>query len=992
MLTNNSDLFETTFDYIKKINFPLIRHKVKKIGNNSLTLLKFGTDFTKLARLGKFDSCFGRDNELIELMEVLARRQKGNPVLLGDPGVGKSAIVEHFANQIVANLVPFILQGRTIISLDLVQIVGGSSHRGDFENRLNQIIKEVLENPHIIIFIDEIHIICGAGAVDAGEGSGKMDAANILKPYLSRGNFQCIGASTRKEYEKIEKDPALSRRFQPIYIKESSRDTAIQILYNLRPTLESYHNIILEPVTLKLAVDLSTRYIHDRFLPDKAIDLIDQISAKEAIKQTDIRKVSLIRGIINSLSNSLEKLRLEAFRQENIVDQYIFQEINNTYKDFIVKWFENPTEFDDFKGLKMSSISENLLDQLKLLILNYSEKFLFLAFENKIKEAKLNTLTFFYNQNLLIFQKLVRSTFLNKKLDLSLYRIFIYIYLIKSIKNYSLDNKSYNFKFINYNNNKLDYFKIKDKEHLIKIFNFQQKNAYIYFNKLKKKLYNQKYFRQDILKIDYKLVISDRTLMNFSIKEKNNFKLKLFNFNLESLKPLITRSNINIFKDQSNLKLSNDEKDIFSQIFDNTLLNQDDFISQDNLKVVITADHLTDLLAKTMNIPLETLSQNESIRLLNLEAVLHERVIGQEEAISAIAKAIRRSKLGIQNSNRPIASFLFCGPTGVGKTEIVKALAYIMFGSEKSIIRFDMSEFMEKHSISRLIGAPAGYIGYGDGAELTDSVKRNPYSIVLFDEAEKAHPDILNILLQILEDGRLTDTQKRLISFENTIIILTSNAAAAEIQNILTKEETSKNDKSTNYKSTVDLSISSKSDVEENSLYGVIKFLKSPVSTSYHLDLKKKISQLLNIPLSNYKNTLLNNSENEFSIKTLKNAVTEKLSTIFLPEFLNRFDDIIVFKPLTIEQLRKIAEIMINKLIERVKLKNVNLIIDDSVKLKLAKDAYNPSFGARPLRRLITKSIEDKISEILLSRKLQKQNITLKFVVNLVNNIEIISI
>ena len=957
MSSNDLNWLEKTVDYIQKINLPFIEYKLKKNNNDNLkNLLKNGVDFTRLARLGKFDPCFGRESELTKLMEILARRQKGNPVLLGDPGVGKSAIIEHFANQIVANLVPFILQGRTIISLDLVQIVAGSSHRGDFESKLNNIIREVLLNPHIILFIDEIHILSGAGSIDGN--SGGMDAANILKPYLSRGSLQCIGASTRGEYEnRIQKDSALSRRFQPIYIKESSADTALKILYNLRPTLESYHNVILHPLTLKFAVDLSIRYIHDRFLPDKAIDLVDQISAKEAISQTDIQKVSLIRGIVNSLSNTLEKLRLEAFRKGDIVTQYIFQEINSTYKHFIIKWFENPLLFNNSKPLQVSSISETLLDQLKLLIFQNTEKFLFLSFKDKIKKIKLNNLVFLYNQNLIIFKKLINSNLLKKKLKLNLYRIFIFIYFLKSMKNSNLKMMQ----------SKIQYF------------------SYIYLNKLKNKLNDQKYLKQDILKCDYKMQIIENVLISTSLKERNNFKLKLLNFNLDFIKPLIKKSNISILKQIPNLDLLVNEKDIFFNILNNKILKEENNINNENdTRKEITATHLINSLAQTMNVPLENISEDESTKLLNLENALHEKVIGQEDAISSIAKAIRRSRLGLQSIDRPIASFLFCGPTGVGKTEIVKTLAYIMFGSEKSIIRFDMSEFMEKHSISRLIGSPPGYVGYENGGELTDNVRRNPYSIVLFDEAEKAHPDVLNILLQILEDGRLTDSQKRLISFENTIIVLTSNAAAGEIQNILTKKEMLENgltDKSNNENSTTFI----KEIIQETISYGALNFLKSPISFNYNDDLRKKLHNILNYSLSYYKNT----KENTINTKSLKSLVIEKLSAIFLPEFINRFDDIIIFRPLTVEQLRKISIIMIDKVIQKAKIKNVNLIVEDNVKLKLARDAYNPIFGARPLRRAITKNVEDRVSEVLLSYNSKNEKIAIKFSLSSLGEINI---
>jgi ATP-dependent Clp protease ATP-binding subunit ClpA len=382
-------------------------------------------------------------------------------------------------------------------------------------------------------------------------------------------------------------------------------------------------------------------------------------------------------------------------------------------------------------------------------------------------------------------------------------------------------------------------------------------------------------------------------------------------------------------------------------------------------------------------IPIQSLSNVESQKLMNLEATLHKRVIGQEEAVSAIAKAIRRSRLGIQNPNRPIASFLFCGPTGVGKTEVTKALAVTMFGAESDMIRFDMSEFMEKFTVSRLIGSPPGYVGYDDGGQLTDSVRRKPYSVVLFDEVEKAHPDILNVLLQILEDGRLTDSQKRLVPFDNTVIIMTSNAAAEEIQQIIKNERTIKSSQKENEVKEVEVveQTGEKSyTVYEDEYAGAIKFLESPITENFLTDIKEQLRiefeksfrnlkeyEFLEkqIKKANTKATDNKKVETE-TVNNLKNAVLERLSTMFLPEFLNRLDDIIIFQPLREEELRKICDIMIREVAERVKQKQINLIVEDKVKVKLTRDGYNPLFGARPLRRLVTKCIEDLISENIL--------------------------
>lgn len=619
----------------------------------------------------------------------------------------------------------------------------------------------------------------------------------------------------------------------------------------------------------------------------------------------------------------------------------------------------------------MSPLSENLLDKLRLLLLQYSNKYLFTYFESKLKITKINVLLFLNDQNELIFERIFKPIFLKKSPILSIYRIFLYFYCFKNLTNINLNK--------------------------IIILNY----IYNYLKQIKKLFNKKKYFKQDILKIDYNL-LQYNYQFNIKIIKKQNQKFKIFNYNLNILKPLIKKSNLNLLKKVSKLKLSGKEKSFFSAFLNTTsLYNTFQNFETNNLslKTKITSNHIAELLAEMFNIPIKNVSKEESIELINLENILHKKIIGQEEAVSAIAKAIRRSRLGLQNLNRPLASFLFCGPTGVGKTEIVKALAYTMFGSEKAIVRFDMSEFMEKHSISRLIGSPPGYIGYDEGGQLTDAVRRTPYSIVLFDEAEKAHPDILNILLQILEDGRLSDTQKRLISFENTIIILTSNAAAGEIQKFFIKKNTlergklKKTNLNKNSHNKLKNNTYTQDSIKVEMIGNVVSLLKSPIINSYNLDLKKKtIPQIIN-PLSIFEDTLYDSNivNGDSSSQDLKSLVIEKLSTMFLPEFLNRFDDIIVFKPLTIEQLNEIASIMINKLIEKAKIKNINLIIDTNVKAKLTKDAYNPIFGARPLRRLITKNLEDSLSDILLSSintiNLTKSTLNIRFLLDLKKNI-----
>eukprot|EP01040_Poterioochromonas_malhamensis_P010245 gene10245-11145_t len=836
---------------------------------------KYGIDLTLLAYQGKVEECFGREQELLELMEILVRKQKNNPVLVGDAGVGKTAIIELFATKIVNNLVPFVLEGRRIINLDLTRILAGARYRGEFELRFQKVLDEVLEEPNIIIFIDEIHNIGGAGSAE-----GSIDAANILKPVLSRSGFQCIGATTAKEYQKIEKDPALNRRFQPIKVKEPSIEDTVQILYGLRPSLEGFHNVEILPGALRLSAELTNRYIQDRFLPDKAIDLVDRAAAKEVIKLTNVSEGSVISSIVNAGLKKMGILRVEAFRRGDIPAEFIFQELENAYRNFMLRWVENPLSIPEDPKPLYSPISQSLFDDMRLAIL-----------EQDVEE---------YEETYQILSELEENRILIVKSFLEDLKPLLTKGIIESLKSSS-----------------------------------------------------EIEFSEEELTLVYTL------LGYFSTSTGRNFLT-----NLEDPDLIRRARNLGNFS---------------------------------GLKKRITQSEIRELLSSMTGIPIQSISEVESQKLLNLESTLHQRVIGQDEAVSAIARAIRRSRLGIQNPNRPIASFLFCGPTGVGKTEVTKALAVSMFGSENDMIRFDMSEFMEKFTVSRLIGSPPGYIGYEEGGQLTDAVRQKPYSVVLFDEVEKAHPDILNILLQILEDGRLTDSQKRLIPFENTLIIMTSNAAAEEIQQII---------KVKNEKSSISLPLKNDQNVlpaeKSYSFYqdqysGLIKFLKSPITENFFVDLNKELktefehsirnikdSKILEKELQNLANASVdsNNNIKEETSNQLKSAVLERLSTMFLPEFLNRLDDIIIFQPLKPEELRKICDIMVKEIIQRVKSKDINLSVDDKVKIKLTREGYNPAFGARPLRRLVTKYIEDLISETILKGQLSKKDKIIKIELN----------
>lgn len=950
----------------------------------------YGTDITLLARQGQLEECFGREKELFELMEILVRRQKNNPVLVGDAGVGKTAIVELFATKIVNNLVPFILEGRTIISLDLARIVAGSRYRGEFELRFQRVLDEVLAQPNVIIFIDEIHNIGGTGSAE-----GSLDAANILKPVLSRSGFQCIGATTTKEYQKIEKDPALNRRFQPIKVKEPTVEDTVHILYGLRPSLEAFHNVEILPGALRLAAELASRYIYDRFLPDKAIDLIDRAAAKEVIRLTNVTEGSVISSVVNAGLNNLGSLRMEAFRRGDIPSEYIFQELENGYRNFLLRWIEDPLavpEIDGKSNLVLSPISQSLFDKMRVSVLKRVDDLLFSSSNIRtiIKPAK-KFKSLSSKKNELICKNVQEKIISNSAVPLSVYRISLLLF------NESIEQE--NVKLIDES-----YSDLNSERKINGLIALQMLN---YLQAIRKTTLENPFafsVEKDFCEEDIEEYEESFEVLS-ELEEK---RIDVFKDFLKDLKPLLRKGIIESLKSSSEIQVSEKELSTIYALLGyfstdsgrEFLSNMDspDLIKKarktgdfSGLKKRITQREIRELLADMTGIPIQSISNLESQKLANLETTLHKRVIGQEEAISAIAKAIRRSRLGIQNPNRPIASFLFCGPTGVGKTEVTKALAVSMFGSESDMIRFDMSEFMEKFTVSRLIGSPPGYIGYDEGGQLTDSVRKKPYSVVLFDEVEKAHPDILNVLLQILEDGRLTDSQKRLVPFENTVIIMTSNAAAEEIQQIIKNARSHKAEITKSESNTVNEKATSYID----DYAGAIKFLDSPIAENFLTDIQTQLQlefeksfrnlkeyELLEKDLQKSSKKPQESSSEQQTLKDLKSAVLERLSTMFLPEFLNRLDDIIVFQPLKPEELRKICDIMIKDVSERVKSKQILLHVDEKVKIKLTREGYNPMFGARPLRRLVTKYIEDLISEDLLKNPLTKKARVVKIHLN----------
>lgn len=631
------------------------------------TLSNYGRDLTAMAKEGKIDPIIGRDKETERVIQILSRRTKNNPCLIGEPGVGKTAVVEGLAQKIVDGSVPETLKDKIIVALDIPSMIAGAKYRGEFEERMKSVMEEVQKNSNIILFIDEIHTIIGAGAAE-----GAVDAANILKPALARGEMQVIGATTISEYRShIEKDAALERRFQSVMVNEPTAEESVQILMGLRDKYEAHHKLKITDEAIEAAVSLSKRYITDRFLPDKAIDLVDEAASR---------------------------IRISAFTSP-----------------------------------------ESLKDM----------------------EEELKTIS-------------------------------------------------------------------HDKEEAISAQNFERA-----------------------------------------------------------------------------ARLRDDEKKLREEYEEKKSEWQRD---NNNASHAVTANDIADVVTQWTGIPVSKLMEGESEKLLNLEKILKERVIGQDKAIEVISKAIRRGRMGLKNPNRPIGSFIFVGPTGVGKTELTKALADVMFGDPNAMIRLDMSEYMEKHSVSKLIGSPPGYVGYDEGGQLTEKIRRHPYSVVLFDEIEKAHPDVFNIMLQVLEDGVLTDSQGRKVDFKNTIIIMTSNAGASAL---------------TDNRAKLGFSEPEKSEAAE--------------------DERKKTEEI----------------------------IMNALKATFRPEFLNRVDDIVIFNKLSHEDICKIAELMLGEVKKRVSDVGIELDFDPSVAELVAKEGFDPVYGARPLRRAIVHMVEDTFSGEMLEGRVK---------------------
>ena len=717
MLADNRVTSNTVLSAMKKIRGN------KKVDNknaeeNMKALEKYSTDLTELARKGKLDPVIGRDEEIRRIIQVLNRRTKNNPVLIGEPGVGKTAIIEGLAQRMVRGDVPESLKNDKLISLDLGALVAGAKFRGEFEERLKAVLKEVEESDgHIVMFIDELHTVVGAGATE-----GSMDAGNLLKPMLARGVLRTIGATTINEYRKyIEKDPALERRFQPVMVDEPSVEDTISILRGLKEKYEVHHGVRILDSALIQAAKLSDRYITDRFLPDKAIDLIDEAASSLRIE------IDSMPEEIDIMSRQKVQLEIE--------------------REALKKEETNPD--CERKILEISQEISDLESKISVLKEQWNKEKATIQGEASIKEE--------IEQVKLEIEKAERNTDLQKAAELK-------------------------------------YGKLME---------------------LQKKL-------EDIQGTDRK---------------------------------------------------------------DNQLLKEE-----------IDGDDIAEVVSKWTGVPVSKLVESEMKKLISMEDVLHKRLIGQDEAVNTVSDAIRRARSGLKDPKRPIGTFIFLGPTGVGKTELAKSLADFMFNDEDAIVRIDMSEYMEKHNVARLVGAPPGYVGYDEGGQLTEAVRRKPYSVVLFDEIEKAHPDVFNLMLQIFDDGRLTDSKGRTVDFKNTLIIMTSNIGSEVIL--------------------------------EDSING---------------DFSETKEKVMNI-----------------------------LKERFKPEFLNRVDETIFFKGLTLDNLKQIVDIQMESLGKRLGEQEINLEVTPDAKELLATQGYNPIYGARPLKRTIRQMVENPLAKLILAQKFIK--------------------
>jgi len=862
----------------------------------SKALSTYCTNLSADAKNGHLDPVIGRDTEIQRVIQILSRRRKNNPVLVGEPGVGKTAIAEGLALSILRKQVSLRLLSKKVISLDLSLLIAGTKYRGEFEQRLKDVIKEVQVTKAYILLIDEVHTLVGAGAAE-----GAIDAANILKPPLARGELQCVGATTSAEYRKyIERDPALERRFQPVQVDEPTILVTQEILQGLREIYEKHHRVILTKEALIGAAALAAQYIADRFLPDKAIDLIDEASARVRFCY-DFNPPELL-DLLEKLKSvrHIEKLA-EKDKQYELTARCICTEL-----DIRIRLGEAVA------GLCMALIEEGNEQQAHILYWRF-------RFVVKIPKGVLN-------RHDRVVMLLPDEHIMKRKLAKSRNIVLVF----NAFKPYlSRDRKLKNIQL-----------------RIIKIFKIL-KFPFFYSTNTKKYRIDLKHLHRFLYSL-IRMVGSDKI----------------------GRRELRKSMHAHIFLNmQIVLRWLKSSEQPFESLFEDN--NENPLKPKYTSPFIFEAD-IADVVSSWTDIPISKVTKDESKNLLEIEERLLKRVIGQDNAVIAISRAIRRARVGLRNPNRPIASFLFCGPTGVGKTEVTKALAADFFGSEDIMVRLDMSEYMERHTTSKLIGSPPGYVGYSEGGQLTEAVRRKAYTVILLDEVEKAHPDVFNLLLQVLEDGRLTDSKGRTIDFKNTILIMTSNLGAAAIQEFLgtAAGESYKNLDSNDSSDNIDDIFTWENASEEfTKLLTILGFCLPDNDDDSKVGVWGEEFNK-NWDTNLYDNSLVDLDTNDGSNDPIKKLVNNELKKFFRPEFLNRLDEIIVFKPLEKETISVIADNMIEELVDRLSEKDYFLSIPNNVRRKLVEEGFDPIYGARPLRRVITRRLEDNLSKAILDKDL----------------------